>query len=160
MLEFMLYTSSGQKWKSHRKLIAPTFHLNVLKSFVDLFNANSRAVCEKMAKENGKPFDCHDYMSECTVEILLGKSKTLVYWFSTCEPRHIKWSRAFVKCKAKLWVEEWLHKNKNEHKRRIKGAVRSSTKFLRKWETVLQKNLKLQLKSIFELQLRHLSPLK
>jgi cytochrome P450 family 4 len=69
----MSYVVSGQKWKSHRKLIAPTFHLNVLKSFVDLFNANSRAVCEKMAKENGKTFDCHDYMSECTVEILLGK---------------------------------------------------------------------------------------
>lgn len=69
----MSYAVSGQKWKSHRKLIAPTFHLNVLKSFVELFNANSRAVCEKMAKENGKTFDCHDYMSECTVEILLGK---------------------------------------------------------------------------------------
>nr|AAO20251.1 cytochrome P450 monooxygenase CYP4G19 [Blattella germanica] len=66
-----LLISSGQKWKSHRKLIAPTFHLNVLKSFVDLFNANSRAVCDKMAKENGRTFDCHDYMSECTVEVLL-----------------------------------------------------------------------------------------
>ena len=81
MLVLILYAFSGQKWKTHRKLIAPTFHLNVLKSFVDLFNANSRAVCEKMAKENGKPFDCHDYMSECTVEILLGKSKSLFHWF-------------------------------------------------------------------------------
>lgn len=66
-----LLISTGPKWRAHRKLIAPTFHLNVLKSFIDLFNANSRAVCEKMGKENGKTFDCHDYMSECTVEILL-----------------------------------------------------------------------------------------
>jgi cytochrome P450 family 4 len=73
MLVLMLYGSLGERWKSHRKLIAPTFHLNVLKSFIDLFNANSRAVCEKMAKQNGKNFDCHDYMSECTVEILLGE---------------------------------------------------------------------------------------
>lgn len=63
----------GQKWRSHRKLIAPTFHLNVLKSFIDLFNANSKAVVEKLKKETGT-FDCHDYMSETTVEILLGKS--------------------------------------------------------------------------------------
>lgn len=63
----------GHKWRSHRKLIAPTFHLNVLKSFIDLFNANSKAVVEKMKKEGSKTFDCHDYMSECTVEILLGK---------------------------------------------------------------------------------------
>lgn len=65
-----LLISTGQKWRSHRKLIAPTFHLNVLKSFIDLFNANSRAVVEKLKKES-KDFDCHDYMSECTVEILL-----------------------------------------------------------------------------------------
>ncbi|CRK90412.1 CLUMA_CG004149, isoform A [Clunio marinus] len=66
-----LLISSGSKWRSHRKLIAPTFHLNVLKSFIELFNDNSRHVCQKMRDLNGKTFDCHDYMSECTVEILL-----------------------------------------------------------------------------------------
>lgn len=66
-----LLISTGQKWRAHRKLIAPTFHLNVLKSFIDLFNANSRDVVEKLKKEIGKEFDCHDYMSEATVEILL-----------------------------------------------------------------------------------------
>lgn len=75
-----LLISTGQKWRAHRKLIAPTFHLNVLKSFIDLFNANSRCVVEKMRKEGEKEFDIHDYMSETTVEILLetamGVSKT------------------------------------------------------------------------------------
>nr|QQL94340.1 cytochrome P450 4g15 [Prodiamesa olivacea] len=66
-----LLISSGHKWRAHRKLIAPTFHLNVLKSFLELFNDNSRHVCNKMRALNGKTFDCHDYMSECTVEILL-----------------------------------------------------------------------------------------
>jgi len=66
-----LLISSGNHWRSHRKLIAPTFHLNVLKSFITLFNQNARAVCDKMGALNGKTFDCHDYMSECTVEILL-----------------------------------------------------------------------------------------
>lgn len=68
-----LLISTGNKWKAHRKLIAPTFHLNVLKSFVDLFNANSRQVVQKLNEEIGKEFDVHDYMSEATVEILLGK---------------------------------------------------------------------------------------
>ncbi|OAD53067.1 Cytochrome P450 4g15 [Eufriesea mexicana] len=66
-----LLISSGQKWRTHRKLIAPTFHLNVLKSFIDLFNANAKAVVEKMKKEGKNEFDCHNYMSELTVEILL-----------------------------------------------------------------------------------------
>lgn len=73
-----LLISSGPKWRAHRKLIAPTFHLNVLKSFIDLFNANSRNVVKKLAKEDGKVFDCHDYMSEATVEILLGKIQTIL----------------------------------------------------------------------------------
>lgn len=67
------YIYIGHKWRSHRKLIAPTFHLNVLKSFIDLFNENSRQVVTKLNAELGKTFDAHDYMSEATVEILLGK---------------------------------------------------------------------------------------
>lgn len=32
---------------------------------------------------DGKTFDCHDYMSECTVEILLGKliNRIVHYYF-------------------------------------------------------------------------------
>ncbi|KAH8238213.1 hypothetical protein KR032_001217 [Drosophila birchii] len=66
-----LLISTGQKWRSHRKLIAPTFHLNVLKSFIELFNENSKNVVRKLRAEDGRTFDCHDYMSEATVEILL-----------------------------------------------------------------------------------------
>lgn len=66
-----LLISTGHKWRSHRKLIAPTFHLNVLKSFIELFNENSRNVVNKLKAEGEKTFDCHDYMSEATVEILL-----------------------------------------------------------------------------------------
>lgn len=65
--------SSGDTWRNHRKLIAPAFHMNVLKTFVPLFYKNSIKVVEKMREEVGmhKEFDCHDYMSETTVDILL-----------------------------------------------------------------------------------------
>ncbi|GBP66542.1 Cytochrome P450 4g15 [Eumeta japonica] len=66
-----LLISSGEKWRSHRKMIAPTFHINILKSFVDVFNKNSRKVVDKMRSEIGKTFDVHDHMSEVTVDILL-----------------------------------------------------------------------------------------
>lgn len=74
---FSFWFQSGHKWRSHRKLIAPTFHLNVLKGFIDLFNENSRQVIKKLDLELGKTFDAHDHMSEATVEILLGKKITL-----------------------------------------------------------------------------------
>ncbi|XP_067006187.2 cytochrome P450 4g15 [Anabrus simplex] len=67
-----LLISSGEKWRSHRKLIAPTFHQSVLKSFVDVFNINSQIISQRMHNEqHGKTFDVHHYMSECTVNILL-----------------------------------------------------------------------------------------
>ncbi|KAH8375752.1 hypothetical protein KR200_002027 [Drosophila serrata] len=70
-LFYFILSIAGQKWRSHRKLIAPTFHLNVLKSFIELFNENSKNVVRKLRAEDGRTFDCHDYMSEATVEILL-----------------------------------------------------------------------------------------
>ncbi|XP_012540588.1 cytochrome P450 4g15 [Monomorium pharaonis] len=111
-----LLISTGSKWRAHRKLIAPTFHLNVLKTFIDLFNANSRAVVEKMRQEGDKEFDCHDYMSECTVEILLetamGVSK------STQDRSGFEYAMAVMKMcdilhlrHTKLWLRpDWLFK--------------------------------------------------
>lgn len=66
-----LLISKGDKWKSHRKMIAPTFHTSILKSFMPVFNKNAAALVESFRKEKGKIFDCHDYMSSTTVDTLL-----------------------------------------------------------------------------------------
>lgn len=67
-----LLISHGEKWRSHRKMIAPTFHMNILRSFMGVFNKNSKQVVDAMRSEVGKEFDVHDYMSGTTVDILLG----------------------------------------------------------------------------------------
>lgn len=68
-----LLISYGETWRNHRKLIAPAFHMNVLKTFVPLFYKNSLRVVDKLRTDVGmnKEFDCHDYMSEVTVDILI-----------------------------------------------------------------------------------------
>ncbi|XP_054727616.1 uncharacterized protein LOC129237145 [Anastrepha obliqua] len=66
-----LLISSGNHWRHHRKMIAPTFHQSILKSFVPTFVKHSKNVVDRMSKELGKEFDIHDYMSQTTVEILL-----------------------------------------------------------------------------------------
>ena len=54
--------------------------MNVLKTFMSAFNANSLAIVNEMKKEIGSEFDVHDYMSTVTVDILLetamGSKKT------------------------------------------------------------------------------------
>ncbi|XP_063223599.1 cytochrome P450 4g15-like [Bacillus rossius redtenbacheri] len=68
-----LLISTGDTWRNHRKLIAPAFHLNVLKSFLAQLNANSRVLVERLRKEalSGGEFDVHDYVAEITVDTLL-----------------------------------------------------------------------------------------
>ncbi|XP_003700755.1 cytochrome P450 4g15-like [Megachile rotundata] len=66
-----LLISTGEKWRTHRKIIAPTFHLNVLKTFVPLFYENSRDLVIRLRDQVGKEFDCHDYLSAVTVDILI-----------------------------------------------------------------------------------------
>lgn len=45
--------------------------MNILKSFVPLFYENSKSLAEKLKSEIGKEFDCLDYFSAVTVDILL-----------------------------------------------------------------------------------------
>nr|WKR34925.1 cytochrome P450 CYP4G354 [Monolepta hieroglyphica] len=66
-----LLISKGEKWKSHRKMIAPTFHTAILKSFMPVFNKSAANLVDSFRKEKGKIFDCHDYMSSTTVDTLL-----------------------------------------------------------------------------------------
>uniref|UniRef100_A0A1A9UUN8 Cytochrome P450 n=1 Tax=Glossina austeni TaxID=7395 RepID=A0A1A9UUN8_GLOAU len=66
-----LLVSKGHHWRHHRKMIAPTFHQSILKSFVPTFVQHSKAVCDRLLAKVGKDFDCHKYMSETTVNILL-----------------------------------------------------------------------------------------
>ncbi|XP_017048297.1 cytochrome P450 4g1 [Drosophila ficusphila] len=66
-----LLISNGHHWRHHRKMIAPTFHQSILKSFVPTFVDHSKAVVDRMGLEAGKSFDVHDYMSQTTVDILL-----------------------------------------------------------------------------------------
>ncbi|GLH02031.1 Cytochrome P450 4g15 [Gryllus bimaculatus] len=68
-----LLINSGEKWRTHRKLIAPAFHLNVLKSFIPQFNSNAKRLVQRLRKEaeRGTEFDVHDYMSESTVDVLI-----------------------------------------------------------------------------------------
>ncbi|KAJ8947560.1 hypothetical protein NQ318_005040 [Aromia moschata] len=66
-----LLISKGEKWRSHRKMIAPTFHSSILKSFMPVFNKNANNLIESFKKESGKAFDVHDYMSGTTVDTLL-----------------------------------------------------------------------------------------
>lgn len=65
----MLITK-GTKWREHRKMIVPTFHTGILKMFIHLFYENSLDLVRRLRNKANQQFDCHDYISAATVDIL------------------------------------------------------------------------------------------
>ncbi|XP_015836239.2 cytochrome P450 4C1, partial [Tribolium castaneum] len=48
-----LLTAPAIKWKSHRKIINPSFNIQILNSFIGVFNKHSKKLVEKMRKHAG-----------------------------------------------------------------------------------------------------------
>lgn len=66
-----LLTSSGQKWRSRRKLLTPAFHFKILEDFVDVFNNEGQKLVKKLQKKaDGKPFNSFPYITKCTLDII------------------------------------------------------------------------------------------
>ncbi|GAB6019209.1 hypothetical protein CHUAL_014000 [Chamberlinius hualienensis] len=66
-----LLTSSGQRWKSHRKLLTPSFHFRILDNFVPIFNEQSAILVKKLKEKAGKDlFNVYPYITLCTLDII------------------------------------------------------------------------------------------
>ncbi|CAK1551660.1 unnamed protein product [Leptosia nina] len=58
-LGFGLLTSTGYKWRTHRKFLTPAFHFNILQNFLPVFIKNEKVLIRKLRTShcNDKPFD-------------------------------------------------------------------------------------------------------
>ncbi|XP_063230569.1 cytochrome P450 4C1-like [Bacillus rossius redtenbacheri] len=66
-----LLTSTGTKWKKHRRIITPTFHFKILEDFVEVFNYNGKKMIEKLKeKADGQEIDIYPYVSLCALDII------------------------------------------------------------------------------------------
>ncbi|GLH16708.1 Cytochrome P450 4C1, partial [Gryllus bimaculatus] len=65
-----LLTSTGDKWRSDRKLINPAFSYKILEEFLTVFNSQASVLTQKLKKEVGGPeFDIHKYLLLCALDI-------------------------------------------------------------------------------------------
>lgn len=67
-----LLTSSGEKWKTRRRLLTPAFHFRILDSFVQPMNAKARGLVEKILQRLTEPWiNIVPLVAECALSILL-----------------------------------------------------------------------------------------
>ncbi|NXW20778.1 CP4V2 protein, partial [Circaetus pectoralis] len=66
-----LLTSTGDKWRSRRKMITPTFHFAILTDFLEVMNEQGGILLEKLEKHvNKEPFDVFLYITLCALDII------------------------------------------------------------------------------------------
>ncbi|GLG98484.1 Cytochrome P450 4C1 [Gryllus bimaculatus] len=66
-----LLTSTGERWKKHRKIITPTFHFTILEQFVKVFNKQGDVFISVLQKmEGGPPFDITPLVDLYTQDVI------------------------------------------------------------------------------------------
>ena len=74
-LNFNIALIPAHVWRSHRKLLNPTFNNKILLSFMSIFNAKSQILADVLAeKVNEKAFDISKQIFACTLETVCCKS--------------------------------------------------------------------------------------
>ncbi|KAB1257721.1 Cytochrome P450 4V2 [Camelus dromedarius] len=66
-----LLTSTGNKWRSRRKMLTPTFHFAILEDFLDVMNEQANILVNKLEKHvNQEAFNCFFYITLCALDII------------------------------------------------------------------------------------------
>lgn len=66
-----LLCNGGETWKTHRKLINPSFSVKILQSFLPIFNNKAKIMIKCLQKHvDGEEFDLYRSLSACTLEAL------------------------------------------------------------------------------------------
>jgi cytochrome P450 len=71
----MLVYSDGEKWRSRRKLLTPTFHFKILAGFHNVFNEHAKVLVSQLDKvADGRETNIFNYVTLCTLDVICGKS--------------------------------------------------------------------------------------
>ncbi|XP_058240637.1 cytochrome P450 4V2 [Hemibagrus wyckioides] len=66
-----LLTSTGNKWRSRRKLLTPTFHFSILNDFLEVMNEQAEVLVDRLDDHAGKkPFNCFSHITLCALDII------------------------------------------------------------------------------------------
>ena len=69
-----LLTSTGDKWKTRRKLLTPAFHFNVLNSFLRIYDEEAKILLTQLEEhaDTGKIFNFFPYIKRCALDVICG----------------------------------------------------------------------------------------
>lgn len=75
-----LLTSTGEKWRTRRKLLTHSFHFSILEGFVDVFQRAGNILTGKLKENTGQICDILPYISHCSLDIICGNIPMFVMY--------------------------------------------------------------------------------
>uniref|UniRef100_A0A1I7TS66 Cytochrome P450 n=1 Tax=Caenorhabditis tropicalis TaxID=1561998 RepID=A0A1I7TS66_9PELO len=70
----VLLEGYGERWKSHRRLVTPTFHFAKLEGYLEVFNRETKIMMEILDEfaKSGETVDLFPYIKRCTLDVICG----------------------------------------------------------------------------------------
>ncbi|XP_070544565.1 cytochrome P450 4V2-like [Ptychodera flava] len=87
-----LLTSTGDKWKSRRRLLTPTFHFKILNHFVEVFNDQAVVLVKNLNSRVGKDeFNIFPLITHCVLDIICETAMGIeVKAQSNCDSEYVR----------------------------------------------------------------------
>ncbi len=73
----LIATSYGDKWRSRRKLLTPSFHFRILDDSMPVFNRAAAALGDHLlgdCEAGRRAVDLFPYVTRCTLDVMLESS--------------------------------------------------------------------------------------
>lgn len=65
-----LLTVEGHIWRVRRKMIKPSFHVEVLEGYIEKFDKLSDILAKKLEMTEQKDVNVFDYVAKCTIDMI------------------------------------------------------------------------------------------
>ncbi|XP_017787230.1 PREDICTED: probable cytochrome P450 4d14 [Nicrophorus vespilloides] len=130
-----LLISSGEKWRSHRKILTPAFHYKILEDFIEVFESRGKFLVDNLLKvSSAECVDVHTIISLYTLDVIcdtaMGTSVN-----AQCNPDHKYMEAIKTMCNISvdrimnpIYRTEWMYKCTNLYKTELK-ALETITSF-------------------------------
>nr|XP_008248895.1 cytochrome P450 4F2 isoform X1 [Oryctolagus cuniculus] len=95
-----LLLSAGDKWSSHRRMLTPAFHFNILKPYMRIFNKSvnvMHAKWQRLASEGSARLDMFEHISLMTLDSL---QKCVFSFDSNCQEKPSEYIAAILELSA------------------------------------------------------------
>ena len=80
-----LLFSSGEKWFTRRKMLTPSFHFDLLKSYLDIFNETTNVMVKQFRENGQEPVEIFPKALAMTLDTIL---RCLVHYETNCQTQY------------------------------------------------------------------------